>query len=228
MNGPGSTGVGGRSTSSSSLSAEDAHVLQGRPFKGVKMHIGSGSSTSSSKGPQQHHPQHQQQQQQPPLGKQPSQRSSGNSSTGCQVEGSSSSSQGAPAGPTGVQLHVGELSLIDDLLAGAQYSQAAYGYVAAAGHLSNLGNAIKMLATLPHFNAITGEQSKTGCRCCWLGCLQQLSEAPACRWQQLWGHVHGQLAAGSRRMVVGKKMPCCPLRCPHSILPPAGCALTLL
>lgn len=57
--------------------------------------------------------------------------------------------------------------MLELLLAGAQYSQAAYGYVAAAGHLSNLGNAIKMLATLPHFNAITGEAARGG----WvLGC----------------------------------------------------------
>lgn len=93
------------------------------------------------------------------------------SSTGAKVPASPA------AGPAGVQLHVGALSVLDDLLAGAQYSQAAYGYVAAAGHLSNLGNAIKMLATLPHFNAITGGSAAWGwgrwlvwagnlCTCC--------------------------------------------------------------
>jgi hypothetical protein len=119
------------------------HVLRGQPFTGLKMHIGSGSS--ASKGANQQQP-----------------RTSTSS-----VGSSSGKVPGSPAAgsPAGVQLHVGALSVLDDLLAGAQYSQAAYGYVAAAGHLSNLGNAIKMLATLPHFNAITGELGRAlnGC-----------------------------------------------------------------
>lgn len=124
-----------RNIPGASGTAGGQHVLRGQPFTGLKMHIGSGSS--ASKGANQQQP-----------------RTSTSS-----VSSSSGKVPGSPAAgsPAGVQLHVGPLTVLDDLLAGAQYSQAAYGYVAAAGHLSNLGNAIKMLATLPHFNAITGE-----------------------------------------------------------------------
>jgi hypothetical protein len=121
------------SSAGSTMGSGMQHVLKGLPFPGLSMHIGSGSSSRSS--------------------------AAGSQQQRHDASGSSSSSKppsSAAAGAAGVQLHVGQLSMLEDLLAGAQYSQAAYGYVAAAGHLSNLGNAIKMLATLPHFNAITG------------------------------------------------------------------------
>lgn len=126
----------GSSNSSGSKTGLDVqqHVLKGLPFPGLNMHIGSSNSRSLAPGSQQQ------------------QRRDASSSSGS----SSKAPNSAAAGAAGVQLHVGQLSMLEDLLAGAQYSQAAYGYVAAAGHLSNLGNAIKMLATLPHFNAITG------------------------------------------------------------------------
>jgi hypothetical protein len=78
-----------------------------------------------------------------------------------QLGGSSSSSRNKDhvhrtASGAGLQLHVGTLALLDELVAGARYSQAAYGYVAAAGHLHSISNAIKLLATLPLFDPITG------------------------------------------------------------------------
>jgi len=82
-----------------------------------------------------------------------------------QLGGSSSSSSSrqdtvrGTASGAGLQLHVGSLALLDELVAGARYSQAAYGYVAAAGHLHSISNAIKLLATLPLFDPITGETS---------------------------------------------------------------------
>jgi len=134
------------STSSSGTASGGRHVLTGRPFNGLKMHLGGSSSSRVSTSAQQ---QQQQRQQQP----------GSSSSINSKPHASSTQPSSSPAGAAaGVELHVGHLAMLNDLLAGAQYSQAAYGYVAAAGHLSNLGNAIKMLATLPHFNAITGEQ----------------------------------------------------------------------
>lgn len=137
--GSNSNSSSGRRRSSSSMSAAAAvgsqHVLKGLPFPGLKMHIGSSSSSSRTSS---------------------SQRRQGPANGSSNATAAAAGGGGGGAGPAGVQLHVAQLSMLDDLLAGAQYSQAAYGYVAAAGHLSNLGNAIKMLATLPHFNAITG------------------------------------------------------------------------
>lgn len=70
--------------------------------------------------------------------------------------GSSSKGKGKQSQQQGLQLHVGAVSMLDDLLAGARYSHAAYGYVAAAGHMSSVSNALKLLATLPLFDPITG------------------------------------------------------------------------
>lgn len=133
----GSSSTQRRQDSTAAASAAGSqHVLKGLPFPGLTMHIGSsGSSTRSSSG---------------------SSKAPAGSATAA-----AGNSAGSSSGPAGVQLHVGQLTMLDYLLAGAQYAQAAYGYVAAAGHLSNLGNAIKMLATLPHFNAITGKQCWT-------------------------------------------------------------------
>jgi hypothetical protein len=65
----------------------------------------------------------------------------------------------APAttpGGAGLRLHVAPAAMLDELLAGARYAQAAYGYVAAAGHMSSVSSALKLLATLPLFDPITG------------------------------------------------------------------------
>jgi hypothetical protein len=151
----GSSRTGSSSLSSVAAAVGSQHVLKGRPFPGLKMHIGSSSSSSSRTSSSQQR-----------------QEAASGSSTATAAAASGASAAGGGSGPAGVQLHVAQLSMLDDLLAGAQYSQAAYGYVAAAGHLSNLGNAIKMLATLPHFNAITGVwgvcvgMDVTGTVCC--------------------------------------------------------------
>jgi hypothetical protein len=48
-------------------------------------------------------------------------------------------------------------SLLKDLLFAARMARAAYGYTMAAGHLASVTNAIKLIATLPVFDPISGE-----------------------------------------------------------------------
>lgn len=55
-----------------------------------------------------------------------------------------------------LQLHMCSGTLLDELIAGAKFSRAAYGYVVAAGHLSSLTGALKMIASMPVFDPITG------------------------------------------------------------------------
>jgi hypothetical protein len=84
----------------------------------------------------------------------------GSSSSGSKRSSSSKGAKQQPAASAGskeLQLHVAAVQMLEDLLAGARYSHAAYGYVAAAGHMSSIGNALKLLATLPLFDPITGE-----------------------------------------------------------------------
>jgi hypothetical protein len=44
----------------------------------------------------------------------------------------------------------------------SRYARAAYGYPMAAGHMTNLSSALKLLATLPLFDPITGEEAAQG------------------------------------------------------------------
>jgi hypothetical protein len=107
---------------------QQQYQLPGKPFDGLMLQLGGSSSSSSSEGAK-------------------PQAASGKGSV---------SKATKPAGSKDLQLHVAAVQLLEDLLAGARYSHAAYGYVAAAGHMSSIGNALKLLATLPLFDPITG------------------------------------------------------------------------
>lgn len=146
----GQDGSGGADAGSSSsrrrvLNASGRPSLPGRPFDGTILQLG-GSSSSSSKTVRS------------ATGSQPPRPSAAQQQQGAVSGAAPASATAAPAaaGSAGLQLHVAALEMLDQLLAGAQYSQAAYGYVAAAGHLHSLTSAFKMFAALPHFNAITG------------------------------------------------------------------------
>jgi hypothetical protein len=77
--------------------------------------------------------------------------------------GGGGGSCGAPGGggaeaeaEAALQLHMCSAELLDELVLGATFARAAYGYVVAAGHLSSMTGALKLLATLPLFDPISG------------------------------------------------------------------------
>jgi hypothetical protein len=71
--------------------------------------------------------------------------------------GGGGAADGGDAGGAALQLHMCSAALLQELADGARFSRAAYGYVVAAGHMSSVTGALKMLATMPLFDPITGE-----------------------------------------------------------------------
>jgi hypothetical protein len=69
---------------------------------------------------------------------------------------------GGGGGGASLQLHMCSAALLEELLDGARFSRAAYGYVVAAGHMSSITGALKMLATMPLFDPITGAAPREG------------------------------------------------------------------
>eukprot|EP00879_Flechtneria_rotunda_P006721 GHRR01007061.1.p1 GENE.GHRR01007061.1~~GHRR01007061.1.p1 ORF type:complete len:622 (+),score=264.83 GHRR01007061.1:212-2077(+) len=156
------------SSSSSSCSTDSVgYALPGQPFNGLMLRLGAGNSSSSnstrlsSRGSQGNFTRQAALNKHAQGGSQ--QQATSNPSTDAQLQanpsaaaGADGSSSAAGGSGSGLQLHVADVTMLDRLLAGARYSHAAYGYVAAAGHMSSLSNAIKLLATLPLFDPITG------------------------------------------------------------------------
>jgi hypothetical protein len=127
------------STASSSSDSSDGvqqYQVPGKPFDGVMLQLGGSSKSSSSS-----------------KAIKPQAEASKAAAAASAAAGAAGSST---AGSKELQLHVAAVQMLEDLLAGARYSHAAYGYVAAAGHMSSIGNALKLLATLPLFDPITG------------------------------------------------------------------------
>jgi hypothetical protein len=119
------------------------YQVPGKPFDGVMLQLGSSKSSSSSSSSK--------------TSKQQAGTAGADASKAATAGAAGAAgSNAAAAGSKDLQLHVAAVQMLEDLLAGARYSHAAYGYVAAAGHMSSIGNALKLLATLPLFDPITG------------------------------------------------------------------------
>jgi hypothetical protein len=123
------------------------YQVPGKPFDGVMLQLGGSSKSSSSSSSSSR------------TAKQPAGTAGaeGIKTASATSAAGAAGSNAAAAGSKDLQLHVAAVQMLEDLLAGARYSHAAYGYVAAAGHMSSISNALKLLATLPLFDPITGD-----------------------------------------------------------------------
>jgi hypothetical protein len=63
-----------------------------------------------------------------------------------------------------LQLRVCPRAHLEELVAAARYSLAAYAYVASAGHLSSAGAALRLVASLPAFDAVDGVSEQANLR----------------------------------------------------------------
>jgi hypothetical protein len=79
----------------------------------------------------------------------------GDGSSGAAATNGSSGTSGSGSDAP-LQLHMCSTALLDELLDGARFARAAYGYVVAAGHMSSFTGALKLLATMPLFDPIAG------------------------------------------------------------------------
>lgn len=66
-------------------------------------------------------------------------------------------SGGDAGGAAALQLHLVASDFLEEIRDSMCYSRAAYGYVVAAGHLRSVGDALKLIATMPMFDPIGGE-----------------------------------------------------------------------